>query len=163
MASIKPSSKSCAPAPSNLDYAVSPLESWIVNSNVDLNRQLGRRSSLRLFYGYGFQDMGDSGVQDDLLLTPDQPANDLYAHGTKSVEINHCAFRRADQLQRRKASCPLDVVHSIMAYVHHAKGVHPPLDVAPSIHPWHPDMLAHREHNAAPGSPDLTRKLDPRG
>jgi hypothetical protein len=66
--------------PSNLDYAVTPQESWIFNSNVDLSRELGRRSSVRLFYGYGFQDMADSGVVDDSLLTPDQPTSDLITH-----------------------------------------------------------------------------------
>ena len=42
--------------PSNLDYAVTPQKSWILNSSAELSRELGRRSSIRAFYGYGYQN-----------------------------------------------------------------------------------------------------------
>jgi opacity protein-like surface antigen len=41
--------------PSNLDAAVSRRASWITNSNVGLDRELGRLSSLTLQYGYSQQ------------------------------------------------------------------------------------------------------------
>jgi hypothetical protein len=68
--------------PSNLDYAVTPQESWILNSNAELNRELGRRSSLRMFYGFGFQNLSTvpAPPPTDPLLTPVDPISDLKTH-----------------------------------------------------------------------------------
>jgi hypothetical protein len=68
--------------PSNLDYAVTPQKSWILNSNVELNRELGRRSALRMFYGYGYQNMTTTPTASpELLVVPqEEPVSDLTTH-----------------------------------------------------------------------------------
>jgi hypothetical protein len=85
--------------PSNLDYAVTPQESWILNSNAELSRELGRRSSVRMFYGYGFQDMSspETAGTDPVLPSPSEtvpPANDLTTH-TAGFQFRRSLTRNA--------------------------------------------------------------------
>jgi hypothetical protein len=85
-------------APSNLDYAVTPQESWILNSNAELSRDLGRRSSVRMFYGYGYQNMSQSSpppvVTDPLVAPVEEPVSDLITH-TAGFQFRRSLTRHA--------------------------------------------------------------------
>src|SRR5215204_3367492 len=93
-------------------------------------------------------------------MQADEPTNELDARLAQAIEIDGHALRRADKLERGQAPRPFDVLDGIVASIHGAYSVHPPLDVASSVSTRHPDVLADGKHDAATGSLDLPSKLN---
>ena len=63
----------------------------------------------------------------------------------QSIQIESRTFPGCDELRRRNAPRPGDIVDRNEALIEHAGGMHPPLDVAPAIHPRQTHMLAYRQ------------------
>ena len=70
------------------------------------------------------------------------------------------AAERGDTCQTcHMALTHADVVDLVVAFVEHARGVHPPLDVATAVDPRRPDVLADRQRHGAPRAMELLADL----
>lgn len=74
--------------PSNLDLAVTRQPSWLSNSSVDYEQQLGRRSSLTLMYAYTRQDFAE-------VAQPTDPDVAPLGSGDLSYQMAGFRFRRS--------------------------------------------------------------------
>ena len=79
------------------------------------------------------------------------------------VEVEGAPLGGAEQLQRRRAADPQQVVDVLDPLVEHADRVEPPLDVHAAVGARHPDVLPDREGDLAPGARQLVGDLHPGG
>ena len=88
----------------------------------------------------------------------DQLADELDPRGARHVEVDRCALGRSDELQGWEATCAVEIVDLVVADVHHASDVHPPLDVTASIDPRQTYVLADAEDHCAARSAYLAER-----
>ena len=90
----------------------------------------------------------------------DEATHELDARLAQAVEIDGHALRRSDQLGRRQAPRPFDVLDGIVANVHGADGIHPPQDVPSAVGARHSDVLSDGKHDTATRGLDLPGELN---
>src|SRR6185312_1347842 len=93
----------------------------------------------------------------------DQATYELDARLAQAVEVDCHALRRANQLERRQAPRPFDVLHGVVADIHGAHRIHPPLYIASAVRARHPDMLSDGKNDATAGGLDLPGELNAAG
>ena len=90
-------------------------------------------------------------------------SDDAHADRAQRVEVDVAPVGIAGNLERRQVARPVEVLHVVVQLVIHARGVHPPQDVAASIGARRADMLADGQRDVAARAPDLVCELCARG
>src|SRR5207237_5619040 len=91
-------------------------------------------------------------AREQRLAIPDgrKAAHQSYAERGERVEVERAAIGIARELKRGHIAGAIQILDLFVALVEYSGGIHPPLNVAPSVSARHADVLADRKcHRAA--------------